>query len=231
MRRAGRRSVDVAIDVVRAVVPRQVRRLVRHEFVLWACLLRWVTRRGPHGVGAGDTAVAYSGGQAAVMLGFLFASIVETVALALIIPWPLVHMIALIIGLWGVWFVLALHASCVVRPHVIEADGSLRLRYGALIDIRVPEEMVANVRRERHRPAGSLLEFRDDASAELIIAGETSLTVELVEPIAIVRPMGRVERARTLRFYAEDARAAMAAIAAAGEPRTEPDTGPAVADR
>jgi hypothetical protein len=32
------------------------------------------------------------------------------------------------LDLWGVYFMLGLFASFVVRPHVIGADGSLRLR-------------------------------------------------------------------------------------------------------
>ncbi|WP_298330608.1 hypothetical protein [Haloactinopolyspora sp.] len=207
--------------VVVRVVPVWLRRLVRHEFALWASLLRWMARRGPHGVRAGDTAAGYARGQAVIMFGFLFASVVETVVLALIIPWPLVHLIALGLGLWGIWFVLALHASCVVRPHVIEADGSLRVRYGALIDIRIPEELIATVRRERRHPDGSLLTVDDGGAANLAVSGETSVTVELTEPVAIVRPLGRVERCRVVRFYAEDPRAVMAAIAAAAPPPEE----------
>ncbi|PSK93005.1 hypothetical protein CLV30_13132 [Haloactinopolyspora alba] len=198
-----------------AAVPRPVRRLLRHELVLWACLLRWVARSGPHGVGRGDTAAGYNRGQTAIMYGILFASVVETVVLALIIPWPLVHLIVLIVDLWGVWFAFAFIASCAVRPHVVGADGSLRVRYGALVDIRIPAGMVASVRADRrYAHGGGLLNLSDDDTVGLAVAGETNVTVELAEPVRFSRPMGKPARARTVRFYADDPRAVVAALGA-----------------
>ncbi|NEE54651.1 hypothetical protein G3M55_59935, partial [Streptomyces sp. SID8455] len=74
--------------------------------------------------------------------------------LALVIPWPLVHAILLVVDVYGVVLVLAIHAACVTRPHVVEADGSLRLRYGALFDLRVPVSLIASARVERRYPDG-----------------------------------------------------------------------------
>lgn len=214
--------VDVLVRgglaTARAWLPRWLRRLVRHEVAWVASLARWVTRRGPHGVGAGDTAVGYARGQSAASYGFLFVSIVETVALAYLVPWPLVHRITLVIDVWGVLFVLGLHASCVVRPHVVGADGSLRLRYGALVDVRVPADHIHSARLHLRSPTGHLIQVDqvDDAgSADLIVGGQTTLTVELSEPVHFLRPLGRPVTARTLRFYADDPRAALAALTAA----------------
>jgi hypothetical protein len=138
-RRAGFRAA------VADTVPAPVRRLTAHEFFLSTSLLRWVTRRGPHGVRDGDLPVGYASAQAPVMYGFLFVSVVETVALGYLIPWPAVRAVVLVLDLWGCYFILALHASCVVRPHVVGADGSLRLRYGAVLDIRVPSGRAAGL--------------------------------------------------------------------------------------
>jgi hypothetical protein len=79
----------------------------------------------------GDVTVPYAAAQTAVMYGFLFVSIIETLVLAYLIPWAVLRSVTLVLDVWGVYFILALHASCVVRPHLIGADGSLRLRYGA----------------------------------------------------------------------------------------------------
>jgi hypothetical protein len=189
-----------------------MRRLVRHEFVLWLSLLRWIARRPPHGVGPSDTAVSYAGGQSTIAYIWLFVSVVETVALAYLIPWPLVDAIVLMVDLWGVFFILALQASCVVRPHVVGADGSLRLRYGALMDVHIPADRIASARRDRRFPSGHLLQVREDGTADLIVGSLTNVTVELTEPVTFVRPLGKPAQARVLRFYADNPRAAIAAL-------------------
>jgi len=205
--------IAAAGSVVRTAVPTPVRRLARHELVLWTSLLRWIARRPPHGVGEGDAAIAYAGGQAAVAYVLLFVSVVETVTLAYLIPWPLVDHAVLAVDLWGCFFILALQASCVVRPHVVSVDGSLRVRYGALIDIHVPADRIASVRVERRFPAGHLLQLGEDGTVDLILGAQTTVTVELSEPVAFVRPLGKPAQARTLRFYADEPRAAVAALA------------------
>ncbi|RMB85236.1 hypothetical protein [Streptomyces shenzhenensis] len=215
-------------------VPAPVRTLAAHELVLSASLLRWVFRRGSHGVRDGDLPVRYAAGQTAVMFGFLFVCVVETVALALLIPWPVVHAVTLVLDIWGCYFVLALHASCVVRPHVIGADGSLRLRYGALVDIRIPADRIASVRPDRKFPESRLAAVDENGVADLAVGGQTTVTVELTEPVRYVRVLGRPAEARAIRFYADDAAPAVAALRAAGTNRTADAAdaaGSAVADR
>ncbi|MEU3356414.1 hypothetical protein [Streptomyces sp. NPDC037389] len=204
--------------------PAALRGLASHETALTACLLRLLTRRGPHGVRQGDMAVPYASGQAALMYGFLFVSVVETVGLAFLIPWPVAHALTLVLDVWGVCFLVALHASCVVRPHVIGADGSLRLRYGALLDIRVPARQIAAVRAERRFPESRMAAVDADGGADLAVAGQTTVTVELTEPVAFVRPLGGTATARVFRWYAEDPAAAVAALRARN--RTPPSTPP-----
>ncbi|MBW1604206.1 hypothetical protein JJV70_19295 [Streptomyces sp. JJ66] len=188
-------------------------RLMRHEGALAVSLLRWVARRPAHGVGPGDTAVGYASAQAVTMWVAVFASVVETVVLALLVPWPLVHLLALVVGLWSVFFALGHHAACTVRPHVVGADGSLRVRYGALLDVRVPAECIAAVRLERRFPEGGLLRLGEDGTVDIAVAGQTTVTVELSGPVMFRRPLGRAARAsRALRFHADDARAVATAL-------------------
>jgi|GraSoiStandDraft_24_1057298.scaffolds.fasta_scaffold326723_2 hypothetical protein len=62
----------------------------------------------------------------------------------------------------GAYFIIAVYASFVVRPRVIHADGSLRLLYGALLDIRIPaQDITAAPRRAQtsmpwHRSAATM---------------------------------------------------------------------------
>ncbi|MGW6914893.1 hypothetical protein ACWGB8_13940 [Kitasatospora sp. NPDC054939] len=210
------RLVRRLVERLVAGVPVPLRRLAVHEIRLTVALLRWVARRGPHGVSEGGLAVPYASAQALATAVFLFVSVVETVALALLIPWPAVHRAVLLLDLWGIWFVVALHASCVVRPHVVGADGSLRLRYGALVDIRIPAGRIAAVRVERRYPDSRLAAVGEDGTADLGIGGQTTVTVELTEPLAFTRALGGRSTARAFRFYAEDPAATVAALRPAG---------------
>ncbi|MGW5335581.1 hypothetical protein [Streptomyces bauhiniae] len=196
---------------VQEAVPVTVRRLVLHELRAFASLGRWV-RRGTHGVRPGDLAAAYTGPQTAMMYGLLFVMVIETVGLAFLIPWPVVHRAMLVLDLYGVVLVLALHAACVTRPHVVRPDGSLRIRYGALFDLAVPPDAVASVRMDRRYPGGRLIALSADGVLDLIVGSQTSVTLELNRPLPFTRPLGATEKAHTIRFHADDPRALVSAL-------------------
>ncbi|MEU9237475.1 hypothetical protein [Streptomyces subrutilus] len=198
-------------QAVHTVVPVQVRRLLRHELRAAASLGWWVLRR-KHAVRAGDVAAGYTGPQTAMMYGMVFVSVVETVALAVLIPWPAVHRVVLVLDVYGILILLALHAACVTRPHVVRPDGSLRIRYGALFDLVVPPDAVASVRVDRRYPQGRLVTLSEDGELDLIVGSQTTVTLELTRPLPFTRPLGAVGEARTIRFHADDPRALVGAL-------------------
>lgn len=206
-----RRSTGSWRRAVEAAVPEAVVRLLVHEVRAGASLGRWVLRRR-HGVGPGDLAAAYTGPQTAMMYGFLFVSVIETVALAVLIPWPAVHRVVLVLDVYGVLLLLAMHAACVTRPHVLRADGSLRIRYGALFDLTVPPDAVASARVDRRYPEGRLVALSEDGVLDLIVGSQTTVTLELNRPLDFRRPLGARGTARTIRFHADDPRALVAAL-------------------
>ncbi|OSZ55733.1 hypothetical protein OQI_36860 [Streptomyces pharetrae CZA14] len=208
-RGADRRAARQA--AVQEAVPVTVRRLVLHELRALASLARWVRRR-THGVRPGDLAAAYTGPQTAMMYGLLFVMVIETVGLAFLIPWPVVHQVILVLDLYGVVLVLALHAACVTRPHVVHPDGSLRIRYGALFDLAVPPDAIASVRVDRRYPEGRLITLSGDGVLDLIVGSQTSVTLELNRPLPFTRPLGATGKAHTVRFHADDPRALVSAL-------------------
>ncbi|WP_413098790.1 hypothetical protein [Streptomyces sp. Inha503] len=227
MNRPFARAAGWAKGVAETLIPLVARRLLLHEARALHSLGLWVLRRR-HQVPEGALAVAYTGPQTAMMYGMIFVSVIETVGLALVIPWPVVHAILLVIDVYGVVLILALHAACVVRPHVVGSDGSLRIRYGALFDLRVPAATIATARVDRRYPDGRLVRLGPDGVLDLAVGSQTTVTVELTEPVPFVRPLGRRGVARTLRFHADDPRAAVAALTRA---RTEVAPDPPAAPR
>ncbi|MER5863302.1 hypothetical protein [Kitasatospora sp. NPDC002040] len=193
------------------LLPVQVRRLLVHELRAAASLGRWVARR-KHGVRPGDHAAGYTSPQTALLYVLLCVSVIETIALAFLIPWPAVHLAMLVLDVYGVLQVLGLQAACVTRPHVVGADGSLRIRYGALFDLTVPADAIASARVDRRYPLGRLLTLSDDGVLDLIVAGQTAVTLELNHPVVFTRPLGSTGEARTIRFHADDPRALVGAL-------------------
>ncbi|MFF8912796.1 hypothetical protein ACF08M_05575 [Streptomyces sp. NPDC015032] len=209
-RRAGAGRREAMGAALRTVVPEQVRRLLAHEVRGLHSLGLWVLRRR-HAVPEGALALPYTGPQTATMYGLVFVAVVETVMLALLIPWPVVHAVSLVLDVYGVVLALALHAACVTRPHVVGADGALRIRYGVLFDLRVPAGAIAAARVERRYPEG-WLRVDADGVLDLVVGGQTTVTVELVSPVPFVRPLGKRGWARTVRFHVDDPGGTVAAL-------------------
>ncbi|MEU2558243.1 hypothetical protein ABZ626_02690 [Streptomyces longispororuber] len=190
---------------------RLLRRLAGHELRGFQSLGLWVARRR-HGVGGDGHAAAYTGPQTATLLAFTFLCVVETVALALVVPWPLVHGALLFVDVYTVAQCLALHAACVTRPHVVAPDGSLRVRYGHLLDLRVPASAIARARVDHRFPEGRAIRIGDDGTLDVAVGNQTTVTVELAHPVEFVRPLGRRASARVVRLHADDPRALVDAL-------------------
>jgi hypothetical protein len=203
-----RRRGLTAREAVAELVPEKVLRLVGHEARLLASLGRWAARRR-HGVGPGDLAFGHAKAQAALLGGFACVCVVETVGLHVLLAGvPVVQAVFLVLDVYTVVLIVGLHAAAVTRPHVVRPDGSLRVRSGAHVDLLLPAARIASVRYElRLNPGG-----REDGVLELPASSQTSVTVELSEPVEHVSLLGRRRPVSTVRFHADDARALVGAV-------------------
>ncbi|MFD5493032.1 hypothetical protein ACFYY3_03095 [Streptomyces sp. NPDC001812] len=186
-----------------------VRALVRHELRLMVSLLLWLARR-THGAGGG-TAFGYARGHGAVMFGFAFVCVVETVVLSvLLLDWPTVHAVVLFLDVYTVVIVVGLHAADVVRPHVLDPDsGTLRIRRAVHVDLRIPLERIASVRRELR-----MSHERADGELNVEVGSQTTVTLELTEPVTHVTFFGRPREVRIVRLHADEPDALVRALAA-----------------
>ncbi|MFE7587319.1 hypothetical protein ACFU5Y_37835 [Streptomyces gardneri] len=214
--RLRRRGLSVR-EAVAELVPEPVLRLVGHELRLMTSLVRWVARR-PHGVGGAVGVFPHARDQAALFYGFAFVCLVESAGMSyLLADWPVVHAVVLVLDVYTVLFVLGLHAASVTRPHVL-TDDALRLRQAAHVDVRVPLDLIASVRRE------SLFSHeKTDGELNLAVGSQTSLTIELTEPVDAPRLLGAPRPVRVVRVHADDPKALADALTRA---RTAPSPSP-----
>lgn len=189
---------------------RGTRLALAHEGRWLVSLGLWVARR-QNGTGPGVRAIGYARAQAPLVYGFAFVCLVETVGMAYLLAGvPVVHEVLLFLDVYTFLMALGLHAAAVTRPHLLE-PGALRVRHGARLDLRIPLERIASVRHDLRFP-------KDKAPSDVLesaVAGQTAVTLELSGPVAVVGPLGGRTEVRTVRFHADEPRAAVAAIRAA----------------
>ncbi|MCF1593878.1 hypothetical protein [Streptomyces muensis] len=187
--------------------------LLRHELRLLASLGLWVARRR-HGVGAG-TGFGYARGQGTMMLGFGFVIVIESITMSVLLRnYPAVQRAWFTVDLYTLVIIIGMHAASVVRPHVLDA-GSLRVRRAAHVDLRIPLEKIARVRREsRHTHE------RAEGELNLAIAAQTTVTLELTEPVAHFTFLGRRRDVRLVRLHADDADSFVKAVTQARNARS-----------
>ena len=175
-----------------------------------ACALLLRLRGRQDGVPDGATAIAYGRDERVTDKALLAVSLVELVAVHLLLPWPLVRLVLLVVSALGCLLLLALLADTTVRPHVLATHG-LRLRAGSAVDVTVPLDAVAGVALRRADAARRVA--LDGDALVLGSGGQTQVELELSRSLPV--RAGRVSgTARVVRFSADDPAAAVAAVRA-----------------
>ncbi|MGW1888822.1 hypothetical protein ACWCP6_00980 [Streptomyces sp. NPDC002004] len=178
---------------------RTVRALAAHETRVLVSLGLWLAGRR-HGVRGRERAFGYARGQGAVMAGLTVVCLVETFGMSVLLRGlPVLHGVVLVLDVYTVLLVVGLYAASVTRPHVL-GPAALRIRDGARVDLTVPLDRIAAVRRETrstHEPR--------DGELNLPVGAQTSVTVELAEPVGYVPLLGRRSAdVRLVRLHADD---------------------------
>ncbi|MFE5815116.1 hypothetical protein [Streptomyces sp. NPDC056479] len=172
--------------------------LLRHELRLVASLWLWAARRR-HGLGDG-TGFGYARGQGTMMLGFGFVIVIESIMMSVLLRnHPTVQRVWFMVDMYTLVIIIGMHAASVVRPHVLDA-GHLRVRRAAHVDLRIPLEKIAQMRRELRTT-----HERADGELNLAIGAQTTVTLELAEPVAHFTFLGRRRDIHLVRFHADDA--------------------------
>ncbi|HEX6327702.1 MAG TPA: hypothetical protein VFZ72_14110 [Jiangellaceae bacterium] len=181
------------------------RRALRFELGIWRSLYRWVARR-PR-VQPGAAGFGYSNAVEPVIWVFIVVSAIEVVVVHLLLPWPPVRAMLLILGVWGLSWMVGMLASVKVNVHELSRDG-LRARYGSNIDVFVPWSAVASVRPHRQDlPSSRAVQLSvgpQGTALSIGVPSQTNVRVILREPVAVTLPKGE-QVIVELRCYADDA--------------------------
>jgi hypothetical protein len=192
-------------------VIRLLRWLVRLEIGIWRSLFLWLTRRVP-GKGPRTEDFSYAKEITPLLIAFTFVSALEVPVVHLLVPWPAVKLALLIVGAWGVLWMVGYLAGMRVFRHLID-DGGLRIRHGPHVDLHIRWDAVAGVTAQRGRFEARGLQV-EDGVAHVSVLNQTRVSVTLDRPID-----GFTE----VRFYADDPRGFVAAARRRVPPRPPAD--------
>lgn len=183
---------------------RFLRWLVRLEIGIWRSLFLWVFRRVP-GRGPRSEDFGYGKEVTPIILVFIFLSALEIPVVHLLIPWPAVKLALLIVGVWGVLWMIGYLAGMRVFRHLID-DSGMRIRQGPHVDLRIPWDAVAGIKAQRgsFKAHGLAVE---DGVAYVPVLNQTRVAVTLACP---------VDGFAEVRFYADDPRGFVEAVRGRG---------------
>ena len=165
-------------------------------------------------VPAGAAGFSYAQPVLPILIVFIAVSAVEVVVVDLIVHrWlPAARLPLLVLGLWGVTFMVGLLFGMLVRPHAVGPDG-LRIRSGSEVDLPLRWDEIAAVtrrtRRANEKQPKVTVDESGDATLHLRISDETNLDVRLERPMPLQLPHG-VETVSTVSLYADDPKAFLA---------------------
>ena len=179
------------------------RRAIDLEIGIWLSLYRFIFRR-PR-VPANAKPFSYHQPVMSLMIVFIALSAVEIPIVDLIVhQWIYVRIPFLILGIWGLTWMLGFLFGFLTRPHAVGPDG-IRVRNGAEVDIPLPWDDIYAVELKKQvaeAKAPKLSSGDDGESLHLRIQNETNIAITLERPTTVRLPQGAVT-VRTIRLYAD----------------------------
>jgi hypothetical protein len=171
-----------------------------YELSLYRSLARWLARRPD--VPRGATPIGYSRIVAPMLWLWIFGSAIEVAVVEVVLrhldqPWAdAMRVPMLVLGIWGVLWMLGMLASYRVRPHLL-TDAELRARSGARAWLVLPLDAVEATRLVEHEVPGVIRSLHVDGALALIGAGSrTNLEMVLTAPTTVSTSKGEVTVSR-----------------------------------
>ena len=149
-----------------------------------------------------------------ILIVFIVVSAVEIVVVDLIVHrwWPAGRIPLLVLGIWGVTFMLGMLFGMLVRQHAVGPDG-IRVRSGSEVDIPLTwDDIYAVALRKRtiqEKAPRVTVNEQGEATLHLRMMNETNLEIRLEQPTPVKLPHG-TETVSLVAFYADDPKAFLA---------------------
>ncbi len=162
---------------------------IGQELALYRSSARWVARRPD--VPADAVPIGYARLSGPMLWLWIFGSTTEVVVVEVVLRsiearWAdVIRLPVLILGIWGVLWMLGQLAAYEVRPHLVTA-GHLLIRNGCRTRVVVPLRSIASVRAAEHHYPGVVKSLHHDG--DLLLVGvnlHTNLELVLDRPVSL----------------------------------------------
>lgn len=185
------------------------------ELALYRSLARWITRQPD--VPAETTAIGYSQLVGPMLWLWIFGSATEVVVVEMVLrqasaDWvEAIRLTLLVVGIWGVMWMLGMMASYRVRPHLLGPD-LLRIRNGARTWVDVPLAAVATTQVNEHELPGIIRAVHIQEGLLLVgVSSRTNVELVLTGPTALRTSKGETTVDR-VGLWVDDPRAVAAQL-------------------
>ena len=187
-------------------------RALHAELRVYSSIGRAIARRPA--VEPGGTGVGYHRPVLTVLVIFIVLSAIEIPILDLIVhPWPVVRIAVLVLGIWGLTWMLGLLCAMLLRPHAVGPSG-IRVRNGLEVDVAIPWSAIASVaiaRRVDEPKTPRVTEGPSGREYAERMQNETNILIELERPTTVrlpgIAPRGGEHDVVEVRLWADDPRA------------------------
>ncbi|WP_127791871.1 hypothetical protein [Agromyces sp. LHK192] len=184
-------------------------RALRMELRIYESIGRAIARRPA--IEPGGSGFSYHRPVLTILIIFIALSALEIPILDLIVHrWPVVRIVVLIIGIWGLTWMIGLLCAYFMRPHVVGPAG-VRIRDGLEIDLAFDWDDIASVERIRRvdpPKTPRLTEHEGLRELSLRIQDETSIEIRLERPTAVGLPgrppKGGIHEVEVIRLWTDD---------------------------
>lgn len=168
------------------------REAILMEIAIYRALCRWIIRRPD--VPQDATAFGYSQLVGPMLWLWIFGSAVEVVVADVLANryLPVIRIPLLVIGIWGLVWMIGLYAAYRVRPHVL-TESALRLRGGIRATADVPLAAIASASMAEHELPGVVTNLHIEEDLLLLgVSSRTNLELQLVGPTVTSTSSGEV---------------------------------------
>ncbi|WP_182378717.1 hypothetical protein [Nocardioides sp. WS12] len=200
-----------------AAVFAHVRDAILLELALYGCLARWIIRRPA--VPRGATPIGYAQLVGPMLWLWIFGSATEAVVVEVVLRqidtgWAeAIRLPFLVVGIWGVLWMLGLMASYRMRPHLL-TDDTLRIRNSARTWVDVPLAAIASTQSAEHELPGIVKSVHLDGGLLLVgVGSRTNLELKLTESTVLRTSKGDVTADR-VDLWVDDPRGVAAQLRA-----------------
>ena len=191
-------------ETLGTAMPDLAARAIVLEIRMWAHLLGWLLGRRPRGP-------QYFSYHRRSFIPWLLLLVVvelpvEVVLAELFVPWGWLRWTLLLLSIYGLIWVLGLHASLVMLPHVLE-DDRLLVRSGIFLEGAVRYADVAQLEVGRFEVKGRREGFYVDPSgrsAWQLLGGRADVRLRLASPTSFRRALRRTPLIETLHLSVDE---------------------------